>query len=190
MGEGPVVAIIRGLKVRIRVLDRFLYSNGCHDTEGIPPFYEENPDEFSTLLRSKLSRNNTSTRLFVPTRMSHNRSNFGYIAWAYEMVYAQREVLLEESLPLQPPEGWESLKNETISFSASEDEIWEASGHGKTGVFVVVCDDKGYIPPSIDQRPSHCEQCEAMFDSYIDRQSHRRTEHASEEGLNPVPDDE
>lgn len=152
MGEGPVVAIIRGLKVDIRVLDRFLYHNGCHLTHGYPPFYDKDPDEFSMLLRSRLSGSNTRTILFIPARKDHNESNFGYIAWAYEMVYAQREVRPEEDLPADPPEGWDALKNEILSFTASKDAISEASGHGNTGVFVIVCETRSYIPPSIRQR--------------------------------------
>lgn len=152
MGEGPVVAIIRGLKVHIRVLDIFLYNNGCHNTKGYPPFYEEDPDEFSTLLRTRLRGNNARTRLFIPARTDHNQSKFGYIAWAYEMIYAQKEVCFEEDLPADPPEGWGALKNEILSFSTSEDAILEASGHGKTGVFVIVCEERSYTPPSIDQR--------------------------------------
>jgi hypothetical protein len=73
MGEGPVVAIIRSLKVHIRVLDRFLYSNGCHDTKAYPPFYKEKTDEFSALLRSRLGGNNdTNTRLFILARRDHD----------------------------------------------------------------------------------------------------------------------
>lgn len=151
MGEGHTVVIIRGLKVHIRVLDKFFRSNDCHTTQGYPPFYKEDPDEFSTLLRSKLSGNNTSTRLFIPTRDNHNLSNFGYIAWAYEMVYAQREILLGQSLPVEPPEGWNCLANEILSFGTSED-AWDASGHGRTGVFIIVCDSRRYDPPSIEQR--------------------------------------
>lgn len=151
MGEGPLVAIIRGLKVHVRVLDKFLDSNGCHKTFGCAPFYNEDPDEFSILLRSKLSDHNTSTRLFIPWRTTHDRSKFGYIAWAYEMVYAQREVLLEENFPAEPPAGWDTLRDEILSFSTSEDAIWKASGHGKTGLFVVVCDERSYYPPSTEQ---------------------------------------
>lgn len=151
MGEGPTVAIIRAHKVHIRVLDKFFRRNGCHTTQGIPPFYDEDPDEFSTLLRSKLSGNNISTRSFIPAKDTHSRSNFGYIAWGYEMVYAQREVLLEESLPVEHPEAWKTLANEILSFCTSED-AWEASGHGKTGAFIIVCDPRRYEPPSIKQR--------------------------------------
>ncbi|KAG8165847.1 hypothetical protein KVR01_004399 [Diaporthe batatas] len=190
MGEGPVVAIIRGLKVHIRVLDRFLYNNGCHDTKGYPPFYEEDPDEFSTLLRSRLSGNNSRTRLFIPARTDNDQSKFGYVAWAYNMVYAQKEVRLEEDLPMDPPEGWDALKDEILSFSTSEDTTLEAFGHGKTGIFVIVCEERSYTPLSIHQRPSHCDQCEAVLDSFIDRQSHRIMEHGSDEGFDPLPDDE
>lgn len=154
MGEGPFVAIIRGLKVHIRVLDEFLHNHGCHSTQGYPPFFEykEDPDEFSTLLRSMLKGNHTKTRLFIPARSDHNHSNFGYIAWAYKIVYAQKEVCLEQDLPADPPEGWDALKNEILSFSFSQDAISDTTGHGKTGVFVIVCEDSSYFPPSIDQR--------------------------------------
>lgn len=153
MDEGPVVVIIRGLKVKIRVLDEFFYDNGCHTTSGYPPFYEEDPDEWSTLLRSRLGGNSKSTRLFIPARKDHDQSKFGYIAWTYEMVYAQKEVCLPEDLPIDPPEGWDSLKNEILSFGTSKDNrISEESGHGKTGVFIVVCEERSYTPPSIAQR--------------------------------------
>lgn len=111
MPEDPSIAIIRGLKVHIQVLDRFFHDNGCHGTYGNPPFYDKDPDGFSTLLRSKLTSNNTKTRLFVPSKMNHNQTNFGYVAWAYERVYSQREILLEEHLPAEPPEGWGSLRD-------------------------------------------------------------------------------
>lgn len=152
MGEGPVVSIVRGLKIHIRVLDRFLYNNGCHTTKGYPPFYKEDPDEFSTLLRSRFSGDCMRTRLFIPARTGHNKSKFGYIAWAYEMVYAQKEVRPEEDLPVDPPEGFDALKNEILSFSTSEDAIFDKSGHGKTGVLVIVCEERSYTPRSIEER--------------------------------------
>lgn len=152
MCEGPVVVIIRGLKVDIRVLDRFLYNNGCHRTHSCPPFYDKDPDEFSPLLRSRLGGNNARTRLFIAARTDHNRSSFVYITWAYEMVYAQKEVRPQEDLPADPPEKWDALKNENISFTGSKDAISEGSGHGKTGIFVIVCETRSYIPLSIRQR--------------------------------------
>ncbi|KAL1866869.1 hypothetical protein Daus18300_006572 [Diaporthe australafricana] len=54
-GEGPTIAIIRGLKVRVAVLDRFLNANGVDETYGLAPFYNIDPDKQSRLLRSKLN---------------------------------------------------------------------------------------------------------------------------------------
>lgn len=68
------------------------------------------------------------------------------------MAYAQKEVRVEEDLPADPPEGWDALKNEILSFSTSEDAISEKSGHGKTGVFVIICEERSYTPSSIDER--------------------------------------
>lgn len=76
---------------------------------------------------------------------------FGYIAWAYEMLYAQKEVCLEQDLPPHPPEGWESLKSDIISSSTSQDATLKASGHEKTGVFIIICEERSYYPPSMDQ---------------------------------------
>lgn len=151
MGEGPVVAVVRGLKVHIRVLDEFLHNNGCNATHGYPPFYEKDPDEFTALLRSRLGEDGSRTRLFIPKRADHDNSKFGYIAWAYEMVYAQKELSLERDLPADPPEGWDSLKNDILSFSNSQDAVLEPSGHGKTGVFIIVCEERSYYPPSMDE---------------------------------------
>ncbi|KAG8156941.1 hypothetical protein KVR01_013163 [Diaporthe batatas] len=39
-GEGPTIAIIRGLKVRVPVLDSFLRANKLDETHGMAPFYD------------------------------------------------------------------------------------------------------------------------------------------------------
>lgn len=66
--EGPTIAIIRGLKVRVPVLDRFLNANGVDETYGLAPFYDVEPDQQSQLLRSKVRDGDTRTRSFVPSK--------------------------------------------------------------------------------------------------------------------------
>lgn len=69
MGEDPTIAIVRALKVRVPVLDRFLDANGVDKTYGIAPFYDIDPDERSRLLRSKVGRGDTHIRIFVPEKI-------------------------------------------------------------------------------------------------------------------------
>jgi len=79
-GEGPTIAIIRGLKVRVPVLDRFLNANGVEETYGLPPLYNIDPDKQSRLLRSKAGGGGTRTRIFILSKLSHNETNFAYVA--------------------------------------------------------------------------------------------------------------
>lgn len=150
--EGPVIAIIRGLKVRVPVLDRFLAANDVDETYGNAPFYDQDPDPQSQLLRSKVGGSDTRTRIFMPAKEDHNESNFAYVAYAWEMVYAQKEISLDQQLPSDPPAGWLTLKDEILSFSTSHDTAWDAAGHGKVGLFIVVSDERTYLPLSIRQR--------------------------------------
>lgn len=148
--EGSVIAILRGLKVRVSVLDRFLCANHVDETFGIPPFYDVDPDKQSRLLRSKAR--DTRTRIFVPSIVDHGASNFAYVAYTWEMIYAQKEISLDQQLPENPPEGWDALKDEILSFSHDIDATWRESGHGKIGLFIVVSDDRTYVPSSILKR--------------------------------------
>lgn len=151
-GEDPTIAIIRGLKVRVPVLDRFLNANGVDETYGLAPFYDVDPDKQSRLLRSRVGGGDTRTRIFVPSKPSHNESNFAYVAWAWEMVYAQKEILLDQLLPTNPPSGWAAVKDEILSFSHDTDSNWKDAGHGQTGLFIEVTDERPYFPPSFLQQ--------------------------------------
>lgn len=150
-GEGPTIAIVRGLKVRVPVLDRFLAANGVDETYGLAPFYGVDPDRRTKLLRCKIGGGDTRTRLFIPSKVGHDETNFAYVAWAREMVYAQKEILLDQQLPTNPPAGWEAVKDEILSFSHAIDFTWSAAGHGRTGVFIVVSDERPYFPLSLEQ---------------------------------------
>lgn len=151
-GEGPTIAIVRGLKVRVPVLDRFLDANGFDKTYGLAPFYDVDPDKQSRLLRSKVGGGDTRTRIFVPSKLSHTETKFAYVAWAWEMVYAQKEILLDQQLPTNPPTGWAAVKDEILSFSHDTDSNSTAAGHGQTGLFIVVSDERPYFPPSFLQQ--------------------------------------
>lgn len=68
------------------------------------------------------------------------------------MVYAQKEILLDQQLPTNPPTGWAAMQDEILSFSHDTDTNWNAAGHGKTGLFIVVSDERPYFPLSFLQQ--------------------------------------
>lgn len=68
------------------------------------------------------------------------------------MVYAQKEVLLDQQLPIDPPMGWAAVKDEILSFSHNTDSTWKTAGHGKMGLFIIVSDEQPYRPESFLQQ--------------------------------------
>lgn len=93
--------MIRGLKVRVPVLDRFLIANDVYETEGIVPFYHRDPDIHSQLLRPKVRGNDTRTRIFIPQKYDHNGSNFAYVAYAWDFIHVQKKLVLDEQVPAE-----------------------------------------------------------------------------------------
>ncbi|POS75107.1 hypothetical protein DHEL01_v206495 [Diaporthe helianthi] len=53
-GEGPTIAIIRGLKVRVPVLDSFLRANKIDETYGMAPFYHVDPTSHRSFYAQRL----------------------------------------------------------------------------------------------------------------------------------------
>lgn len=47
----------------------------------------------SQLLRSEVGGGDTRTRIFVPLKLVHNKIEFAYMAHAWEIVLAQKEIL-------------------------------------------------------------------------------------------------
>lgn len=84
----PFFTILRGFKVPIPVLDAFLVANGLDETFGLAPF--ETRDPVSDFLRAKTGH--PKTRLIIPYRRSYSHSDFGYIACAWIMTFAQRGI--------------------------------------------------------------------------------------------------
>lgn len=157
--EDPIIAIFRGLKIRVRVLDRFLNANKVDETYGLAPFYETDRDKQSRLLRSKVGGGDTRSRISIPSKRIHDESNFAYVAWAWEMVYNQKEILLDQQLPMNSATGWAALKDKILTYSHDTDVTWEAAGHGKMGLFIIVSDERPYFPTSFQQ----LRNCESLI---------------------------
>ncbi|KAL2156147.1 hypothetical protein VTH82DRAFT_892 [Thermothelomyces myriococcoides] len=141
MPEGPVTTILRGFKVPVAVLDRFLQANGIDETYGWPPRYNT-LDEPSKLLRTKLG--DAKTRLFIPHRLGHQLSTFAYVAYDWIFVFAQRRILPEELLP-SPPSGFVELCYEIIRYASEQErEQLRFQPEDLTAMYVINTEDQSY----------------------------------------------
>jgi hypothetical protein len=125
-----LITALRGFKVPVAILDRFLEANGVEPTYGYPPFYynttwdgeshhyhTELRDDGSKFLRAKADAaggSPTNTRIFVPQAEGQPRSTYAYVAYAWVMVYAQRRLDLVEELPDRAPPGFAELRTEIL----------------------------------------------------------------------------
>jgi hypothetical protein len=138
-----VTVVVRGFKVTVAVLGRFLRANGVWETEGYAPFYNSADGELdnpSKLMRAKMGGSNT--RLFIPNRMAFRRSTFAYVAYAWVFVLSQRKLNLLDELPDAAPEGFAELRDEIMGFATAE-ETSDGMDQDLTDIFVVITDDQG-----------------------------------------------
>lgn len=141
-----VTAVVRGFKVSVAVLDRFLAANGVTETDGYSPFYDRTLDDASKLLRAKVSGSDNKTRLFIPFQVNRHRSASAYVAYAWVFVNAQRKLQIAEELPDKAPEGFAELRDEIMGFSDANAKGAEGEPHQDdlTGLFVVVTDEQAF----------------------------------------------
>lgn len=159
-----LTTILRGFKIPVVVLDRFLEANGIRPTFGYSPIYNfptipgiDCPpvDPQSEFLRSRVggSDADNQTRIFVPNRQGANKSTHAYVAYAYVMVYSQRKIKLAADLPDRPPPGFCELRREVLGYAMAEERaLLEVTGmqpdeEGEDPaslLFVVVADDREY----------------------------------------------
>ncbi|KAI0008623.1 hypothetical protein F4779DRAFT_586082 [Xylariaceae sp. FL0662B] len=183
----PYHTVLRGFKVPISVLDAFLSANGVGETSGYPPF--DSSDPASDLLRAKTGH--PKTRLFIPHKKAYNNAAFAYVAYDWVMVFAQREIRLGEELSDEAPESFSRLRQDIMSFAAGAGQEVPADDGMAGGLFVVITEERSFIPPELRQRektPVTCDQCNETFADWHLRQTHRMDVHGSIEGLNPLPD--
>jgi hypothetical protein len=141
-----VTAILRGFKVPVAALDRFLRANGVMETYGYAPFYHRDLDDASKLLRARVGDGGSKTRLFIPFRMGNGQSTFAYVAYAWVFVYAQRKLHPLEELPDKAPEGFAELRNEVMKFATGEieGEQPQTQDEDVTSMFVTITDERPF----------------------------------------------
>ncbi|KAJ0124312.1 hypothetical protein J7T55_005650 [Diaporthe amygdali] len=147
-----ITTILRGFKVPLPVLNAFLLANNINESKvlclGIPPFYDR-VDEVTTLLRNKVGNGDTKTRVFVPSRMGFDFASSAYIAYDWTVVFAQRR-LEPRDLADSPPPGFEELRREVLSYTDRAESLAEDARY-KNAVYVVITDERTYIPPELRQ---------------------------------------
>ncbi|KAI0816430.1 hypothetical protein GGR55DRAFT_674631 [Xylaria sp. FL0064] len=189
----PTITLLRGFKVPVTVLDAFLRANNVDDTHGMSPLPDDD-QAISALLRDKMGEGAGSARVFIPHREAFSPATLAYVAFCWLHVFVQREVKLEDDLPEIPPSGFFRLKDEIFSFGdATEVRDRESSSLGAIGIHIVYTDNRGWTPQVLYDRikvktPIHCDQCDAVFEDFPERQVHRMDAHGCCEGTNPLPE--
>jgi len=121
-----LTTILRGFKIPVAVLDRFLEANGVKPTFGYAPIYDLLPlpgadrpalDPQSAFLRRRVGGGDNQTRIFIPNRQGVAQSTHAYVAYVYVMVLSQREIKLAADLPDRPPPGFGELRTEVLGFA-------------------------------------------------------------------------
>ncbi|KAK3293054.1 uncharacterized protein B0H64DRAFT_403391 [Chaetomium fimeti] len=196
-----LTTILRGFKVPISVLDRFFESNGVMQTWGYPPRYDRLPlpgsdrptlDPQSAFLRTKLGVTRRG-------REGMSQSTHAYVAYAYLMVFAQRQIDVAAELPDTAPPGFARLRSEILEFATEGEEglLHTAGMQGGEGqdpsssLFIVVTDEREYPfkGPFMRESDLRCNQCAAVFEDWLLLKSHRKDAHGVEIERDTLPDD-
>lgn len=115
-----VITVLRGFKIPVTILDRFLVAHHAEPTDGDRPiFHRDKPEAASRLLRAKLpaaARDdpNVKVHIIIPYMESELLSTYPYVAYAWALVYAQHEIALAEELPSQARPGFAELRREML----------------------------------------------------------------------------
>ncbi|KAK4244290.1 hypothetical protein C7999DRAFT_35333 [Corynascus novoguineensis] len=125
-----LTTLLRGFKVPIALLDRHPASHGVEQRERIPPhiyaagaWTVDAPTLPALDPQSDLDPASLETvRLFIPYRGGWSRSAYGYVAYAFVMVYVQRHVELAAELPEHAPPGFAELRREILACADAGEE--------------------------------------------------------------------
>ncbi|KAK3294335.1 uncharacterized protein B0H64DRAFT_184615 [Chaetomium fimeti] len=207
-----LTTLLRGFKVPIVVLDRFLAAHGIQETEHLPPHLfrglggmsaaTQQVDPQSAFFRARLAASNPdptsldSVRLFVPHRRGQDPSAYGYVAYTFVMVFGQRHVDLAVELPEQAPPGFAALRREMLGFAAEDEQVLlQAAGmqdpRAESKFFVVITDSRE-LPlerPFVRESDLRCQQCADGFETLPALHLHKSELHGVDIMSNPFLDD-
>ncbi|KAK4033645.1 hypothetical protein C8A01DRAFT_19433 [Parachaetomium inaequale] len=206
-----LTTILRGFKIPVAVLDRFLESNGVMQTWGYPPKYDRLPlpgsdrptlDPQSAFLRTKLAATaagGANTRIFIPNREGMAQSTHAYVAYVYVMVYGQRQIDVAAELPDRAPPGFAELRSEVLAFATEgEEELLHVAGmQGGEGqdpsslLFIVVTDKQEYPfkGPFMRESDLRCDECGTVYEDWLVLRRHQMDIHGAKITRDTLPDD-
>ncbi|KAK4155282.1 hypothetical protein C8A00DRAFT_13664 [Chaetomidium leptoderma] len=196
-----LITSLRGFKVPIAVLDRFLVSNGVEETWGSPPSLFRIPgsnasplDPQSAFLRSRLAAE-SQVRIFIPYRRGEPESAYAYVAYAFVMVFGQRHIDLAAELPDQAPPGFVELRREVLGYAQEGEEasLQAAGMQGEDAAssFFILLTETREMPlerPWVRESDVRCDHCAAFFENWSALQEHRGEAHGVVVGKS-LPDD-
>lgn len=111
---------LRGVKIPVAILDRFLAANRVEPTYGIPPFYARAElDAGFRFLRAKVDAvaEQTKTCIFMPEKEGRIQAAYTHIACAWVAAYAQRQLDLLDDLPDRAPPNFVDLRRELLGYA-------------------------------------------------------------------------
>ncbi|KFA45617.1 hypothetical protein S40293_08619 [Stachybotrys chartarum IBT 40293] len=126
-----LTTVLRGFKVPVAVLDVFLAANGLDETFGYPSL-DPDASGISALLRTKMGTGGSNA----------------------SVVFAQREILLDEDLPEEAPTKFITLREEVSSFARDLNcgTDGKDSKMFKMGLFVVFTESLSWVPRELQER--------------------------------------
>ncbi|KAK3901908.1 hypothetical protein C8A05DRAFT_15974 [Staphylotrichum tortipilum] len=167
-----LITFMRGFKVPIAVLDRFLVAHGVEETYGIAPRLEPGPlapplDPQSAFLRARLAAAGTastssastssppspaleSVRVFIPNRRGQADPAYAYVSHAFVMVFSQRHVDVAAELPERAPPGFAALRRDVLAYASEAEEaagLLRAAGMvggAESELFILLTEDREF----------------------------------------------
>lgn len=161
MPGSNTITALRGFRVRLSTLDKFLVANGkAHGAEnGFAPLYDfdkpEGPDEISAILRAKAG-GGSGILYVVPAAEGHDVTPYVYVAYQYRHVYSQLRITPHDP-PEQPiPAEFEQLRQEILSYRENAGD-GSSQGNdqedGAMGLYIVYTEDRSAPdPPELRER--------------------------------------
>jgi len=173
MPGSNTITALRGFRVRVSTLDKFLVANGrVHGADrGWAPFWDDEPaapNEISALLREKAGGGSRLVYV-VPAVEGHDFTPYVYVAYQYRHVYSQLRITPEDP-PEQPvPTEFEQLRQEILGYSdgAGEEGAREVDQEdGAMGLYIVYTEDRwAPIPPELEERDKVSYRDGLVFDA-------------------------
>ncbi|POS70923.1 hypothetical protein DHEL01_v210682 [Diaporthe helianthi] len=199
MPGSNTITAVRGFRVRLSTLDKFLVANGkAHGAEnGFAPLYDfekpEGPDEISAILRAKAG-GGSGILYVVPAAEGHDVTPYVYVAYQYRHVYSQLRITPQDP-PEQPmPAEFEQLRQEILGYRASVGDggcQGVDQEDGAMGLYILYTEGRSAPnPPELRERyklPIQCDKCDETFTRWSAKQWHLDKVHGIDEPLNPLP---